>query len=141
MKEQFCLVDHEGAFLWMDPVEGATQVSIPDSVERWEAIWKFRKETVVIAHSHPVGPSDFSHTDRTTMDALVLALAPEVLFFAVVSPIGTRFISHRALTRKFDPWSGSLLPLVEGSVMLPRGLEPGWAKWLRQASMQEEKEI
>jgi len=60
-------------------------VALPDSRDRWEAIWQLRHELSEIAHSHPVGPSAFSAEDTSTMAALDLALGRK-LRYSVVAP-------------------------------------------------------
>src|SRR3954453_4630368 len=84
-REVCFLMDGEGRILWSDA--STSPVALPDSRERWEAIWKHRHQLVEIAHSHPVGPLAFSEEDETTMEALILALGTRPRF-SVVAPEG-----------------------------------------------------
>jgi hypothetical protein len=116
MREVCFLVGRDGAVLWSDA--GSSPVALPDSRERWEAIWRLRAELEEIAHSHPVGPLGFSHEDETTMAALALALgrAPR---FSVVAPAG-------------------MLARVDGKDE-PVAVEPPWAAELRLASGMQQR--
>lgn len=114
MKREVCFLIGKGdAVLWSDASD--SPVAMPDARERWLAIWERRAELVEIAHSHPVGPQAFSDEDRTTMDALDVALG-RPLRYSVVAPGGM-------IAR-----SG-----VEGGVEDVRP-EPWWAALLRAAS-------
>lgn len=84
MKREVCfLIGADGQVLWSDASD--SPVALPDSRERWEAIWSRRAELVEIAHSHPLGPEDFSAEDRSTMQAIEEALGRS-LRFSVVTP-------------------------------------------------------
>ena len=82
LREVCFLVGAEGEVLWSD--QGTTH-ALPDSRERWEAIWSNRSRLTEIAHSHPAGPLSFSAEDRTTMLAVWAALDTEVAF-SVITP-------------------------------------------------------
>ena len=58
LREVCFLISHDGAVLWADASH--SPVALPDSRDRWEAIWHLREELAEIAHSHPVGPAAFS---------------------------------------------------------------------------------
>ena len=73
LREVCLLIGRGDSILWSDA--SASPVWLPDSRERWDAIWRHRAELVEIAHSHPVGPLAFSGEDETTMAALAAALA------------------------------------------------------------------
>jgi hypothetical protein len=111
MREVFFLVSAGGDVLWSDASN--SPLALPDSRERWEAIWSHRELIDVIAHSHPVGPLGFSLEDETTMEALTSALG-RPLRFAVVAP------------------SGMLLRQAGRDENVTQ--EPAWAGTLRRAS-------
>jgi hypothetical protein len=106
------LVGARDAVLWSD--SSSSPSAMPDRRERWEAIWACRDELVEIAHSHPVGPLDFSAEDDTTMQALDAALGRSLTYSVVTS---------RGLLRKHP----------DGEVALEHN-EPWWAEVLRAAS-------
>ena len=105
------LIGRGGAVLWAD--RAADAHLLPDSRDRWAAIWQLRAELEVIAHSHPRGPLAFSDTDRTTMAALDIALG-RPRHYAVVAP-------------------GGMISCDAGEDTLT-GQEPWWAGLLRAAS-------
>ena len=77
---------------------------IPDTRERWEAIWQHRNEITEIAHSHPGNFLDFSHEDLTTMEA-VEAGTGKVFTWSIVTKGG--FLSRKARQdhqRDDAPW-------------------------------------
>jgi hypothetical protein len=106
------LVGRGGAVLWSDA--SPSPVALPDSRERWEAIWRLRDELEEIAHSHPVGPLHFSAEDESTMEALNGALGREVRF-SVVAPAGmiARQGDRNEDVRE-EPWWAALLRLASG---------------------------
>lgn len=110
-REVCVLIGRDGVVLWSDVSD--SPVALPDSRERWEAIWRLRGELEEIAHSHPVGPLGFSAEDETTMEALTVALG-RPLRFSVVAPTG--------------------MVVREGGRDLLVTEEPGWAPRLRAAS-------
>jgi protein-tyrosine-phosphatase len=84
MKREVCfLIGRNGELLWSDA--SSSPLALPDSRERWEAIWKHRAELTEIAHSHPLGPDQFSAEDCSTMRALDDALGKKVAF-SLVTP-------------------------------------------------------
>lgn len=110
-REVCVLIGRDGVVLWSEASD--SPVALPDSRERWEAIWRLRGELEEIAHSHPVGPLGFSTEDETTMEALTVALG-RPLRFSVVAPDGMVVREH-----------GRDLRITE---------EPAWAPRLRAAS-------
>lgn len=84
MKREVCfLIGRQGEVLWSDA--SSSPLALPDSRERWEAIWQHRGELTEIAHSHPLGPEQFSAEDSSTMRALDDALGRKVTF-SLVTP-------------------------------------------------------
>jgi hypothetical protein len=114
MLEVCFLIGEDGEVLWSDVGEGP--LAIADSAARWHAIWSRRDQLAEIAHSHPLGPLEFSHEDETTMKALTLALG-RALRFSVVAPNG--------MIRRIG---GETMRVVD---------EPGWAERLRRESNME----
>ncbi|MCP3098190.1 hypothetical protein LZ198_04775 [Myxococcus sp. K15C18031901] len=110
-REVCLLIGQQGEVLWCDVSDNPAL--LPDSRERWEAIWRLRAELTEVAHSHPDGPLGFSSEDETTMEALTTALgrAPR---FSVVAP-------------------GGMVARVDGRDVLVMS-EPWWAEPLREAS-------
>ena len=106
------LLDAEGAVLWRD--SSGDPAALPDSLERWQAIWAHREVLAEVAHSHPRGPLAFSAEDLSTMDALDAALG-RPLAYAVVT-------ADNLLRRRPDGRT-----LVEN-------VEPAWVADLRMAS-------
>ena len=82
-REVCFLIGKDDEVLWSDA--SRSPVALPDSRERWEAIWSRRDAIVEIAHTHPLGGAKFSHEDLTTMDALDSALGRK-LVYSVVTP-------------------------------------------------------
>lgn len=84
MKREVCfLIGANHTVLWSDA--STSPLALPDSRERWEAIWQRRADLVEIAHSHPLGPEQFSMEDITTMRALDAALGRGCRF-SLVTP-------------------------------------------------------
>jgi hypothetical protein len=117
MREVLLLIGEDDVVLWSDASD--SPVALPDSRERWEAIWSRRERIVEIAHSHPIGPQAFSREDETTMAALVTALG-RPLTFSVVAPNGM----VRCVVAPHN--EDSPVSIVED--------EPWWASLLRFAS-------
>lgn len=121
MREVLLLVGESGEVLWSDVSD--SPVLLPDSRERWEAIWSRRDRLVEIAHSHPVGPRAFSSEDRSTMEALDAALG-RPLVYTVVAPDGvvrrTAEGRHLGLDEDAVPWWAALLRLASGMSPSPR---------------------
>jgi hypothetical protein len=115
-KREVCfLLGKGGEILWSDA--STSPVLLPDSRDRWEAIWSRKDELAEIAHSHPVGPLAFSHEDETTMAALDDALGRR-LVFSVVAPNG-RIVRHADEANgvtivQEEPWWVALLRLASG---------------------------
>jgi hypothetical protein len=119
MKREVCLlIGRGGAVLWADA--SSSPSALPDSRERWEAIWELREELEEISHSHPVGPLGFSREDETTMAALTAALG-RTLRFSVVAPDG--------MIVRGDG--------VQPDLRVPAEDEPFWVDLLRAASGME----
>jgi hypothetical protein len=117
MAREVCfLIGVGGSILWADASE--SPVALPDSRDRWEAIWELRHDLYEIAHSHPVGPSAFSAEDLSTMAALDAALGRK-LRYSVVAP--------RTMIVHADDETFELNP------------EPWWAGLMRLASAMKEK--
>jgi len=113
MSREVCfLIGIDGSILWADASN--SPVALPDSRDRWEAIWQLRDDLYEIAHSHPVGPTAFSAEDTSTMSALDDALGRK-LRYSVVAP-------HAMIVRPADGETFELNP------------EPWWAGLLRLAS-------
>ncbi len=112
VREVFFVIGRGGAVLWSDA--SASAAALPDSRERWEAIWLLRAEIEELAHSHPAGPLAFSYEDETTMDALTVGLGKDVCF-SVIAPDGMvrrqRGVDERVLE---EPWWASLLRRASG---------------------------
>ena len=123
-KREVCFLVGKGeAILWADASD--SPAALPDSRARWEAIWKFRDEIEVIAHSHPMGPSAFSAEDNSTMEALDSALGKggvrPNLRYMVVAPRITIAREGTTTTEVVpEPWWAALLRLASG---LPREKE------------------
>lgn len=121
MREVLLLLGEAGEILWSDASD--SPVRLPDSRERWEAIWTRRDRLVEIAHSHPVGPRAFSSEDLSTMEALDAALG-RPLAYSVVAPDGVvrRAADGRvlALGRDDTPWWAALLALASGMSPTPK---------------------
>ena len=111
-KQEVCLlIANDGAIVWSDV--GPSASALPDSRDRWEAIWNHRHVLAEIVHSHPIGPRAFSREDETTMEALDLALG-RPLRFSVLAPDG--------------------LVVREGGKVFLSDDKPWWADLLRAAS-------
>lgn len=82
-REVCFLIGPDDTVLWSDA--STSPVALPDSRERWEAIWSRREQLVEIAHTHPLGGAHFSNTDETTMTALNSALGKAPIY-SVVTP-------------------------------------------------------
>ncbi len=82
---------------------------IPDQPERWELIWKHRREITEIAHTHPGEFLDFSKEDLTTMEA-VEAGTGRSYTWSVITRKG--YLSRNDQTdvhRQDEPWWLSLI--------------------------------
>jgi hypothetical protein len=108
VKREVCfLIGADDEVLWSDA--STSPLALPDSRERWEAIWSRRDRLVEIAHSHPLGPEAFSDEDRSTMQALDDALGRKVRF-SLVTPTQylVRGAGDEAVTEAPPPWVGAL---------------------------------
>jgi hypothetical protein len=83
-REVLFLLDEAGEVLWSD---AGSASALPDSRERWEAIWAVRDRLEAIAHSHPHGPLAFSAVDESTMAGIDEGLG-RALRYLVVAPSG-----------------------------------------------------
>ena len=114
MREVFFIIGRGGAVLWSDAGESAA--ALPDTRDRWDAIWRLRDEIEELAHSHPAGPLGFSHEDETTMEALSAGLG-RPLCFSVVAPDGTVRRQNGldvVVQHNDEPWWASLLRRASG---------------------------
>ena len=113
MRVEACfLIGVDGSVLWAD--RSTSPSALPDSRDRWEAIWRHRHALAVIAHSHPAGPLAFSAEDTSTMAAIDDALG---------RPLGYAVVTGRGLLYR-DP---------DGSLRVA-DREPAWVAELRAAS-------
>ncbi|RKH38700.1 hypothetical protein [Corallococcus sicarius] len=121
---EVCLLIGPGdVVLWGDSFDDPQ--ALPDSRERWEAIWSLRDMLVEVTHSHPEGPLGFSSEDETTMAALQAALG-RPLRFSVVAPDGmvARVGGEDVPVRPEPPWAAPLRiasGLLYGRPRLSRG--------------------
>lgn len=106
------LVSTTGAVLWADRSGDAS--ALPDSRDRWTAIWNHREDLAEIAHSHPGGLLRFSPEDGSTRAAVEAALG---------RPLTWTVVAAEGMLRACpgDP------PAVEPD-------EPWWVPLLRAAS-------
>jgi hypothetical protein len=111
VREVCFLVGAGGVVLWRDT---GSVSALPDSRQRWEAIWAHRDGLVEIAHSHPRGPLAFSTEDLTTMAALDAALG---------RPLGYCVVTAEKVLRR----------TATGETLVAEP-EPVWAPALRAAS-------
>jgi hypothetical protein len=119
-REVCLLIGREGTVLWSD--ESDSPLLLPDSRERWEAIWQLRAELEEVAHSHPEGPLGFSTEDESTMSALTSALG-RPLRFSVVAPGGmVARVDGRDLLLAEEPWWAEPLRRVSGMRREPMAL-------------------
>ena len=114
MREVCFLIGRGGAILYADASN--SPAALPDSRDRWEAIWAHRDELEAIVHSHPVGPHAFSAEDESTMAAVDAALG-KAMHYCVVSPRGTLSrtgLDSKAITLVTEPWWAHVLRLASG---------------------------
>lgn len=110
-REVCFLIGKDDEVLWSDA--SRSPVALPDSRERWEAIWSRREAIVEIAHTHPLGGAAFSNEDLTTMEALDSALGRK-LVYSVVTP--TKMLRRTpndegftdALVEDEPPWTADI---------------------------------
>ena len=113
-REVFLAIGTEGEILWSDA--STTAYALPDSRERWLAIWRVRAQLKWLVHSHPHGPRAFSSEDVSTMQALDAALGKS-LQYAVLAPDG--LVSRDGaggedVRSDVKPWWVELLRLASG---------------------------
>lgn len=104
MKREVCfLIGANDTVVWSDASESPT--ALPDSRDRWEAIWSRRAALIEIAHSHPLGPERFSAEDVSTMHALDDALGRRCRF-SLVTPTQylVRGAADEASPAEPPPW-------------------------------------
>ena len=131
-REVCFLIGRGGAILWSDASNDPS--ALPDSRQRWQAIWSHRDELEEIAHSHPDGPAAFSSEDESTMSALVSGLGRPVRFSVVARSVTVA--REMALPRADETEPITRPP--EDQIVEP---EPWWAGLLRLASgMHEDSE-
>ncbi|CAN5193429.1 hypothetical protein BH09MYX1_BH09MYX1_57600 [soil metagenome] len=112
MREVCFLIGTDGSILWADASTSAS--ALPDSRERWEAIWQNREQLSEIAHSHPGVPLGFSAEDESTMAALTQALG-RALRFSVVAPNGVVVRQNGVdVVVEKEPWWAGLLRMASG---------------------------
>ncbi len=111
-RREVCFVIARGAIVWSDV--SSSPALLPDSRDRWDAIWAHRETLDEVAHSHPLGPDAFSPEDETTMDALDAALG-RPLRYSVVTPtlLIVREHGHR-VGEQSEPWWVPLLRAASG---------------------------
>lgn len=109
MREVFFIIGRGGAILWSESSD--SPLALPDSRARWEAIWTHRADLEAIVHSHPLGPHAFSAEDRSTMEAVEIALGRK-LTWMVLSPEGLVVEGGEAPAEL--PWWTRLLGLASG---------------------------
>ena len=102
LREVCFLIGRDDVVLWSDASDRPD--ALPDSRERWEAIWRYRDELVEIAHSHPRGPLAFSSEDVTTFEAIDAALG-RALRYTIVTPGG---VLRTTMEAGEPPWASDL---------------------------------
>jgi len=65
VREVFFVIGRGGAVLWSDA--GDSAAALPDTRERWDAIWRLRGEIEELAHSHPGGTAFPSAADARSL--------------------------------------------------------------------------
>lgn len=112
LREVCLLISSNGAVFWCDASQSAS--ALPDSRQRWRAIWERKLELSEIAHSHPLGPATFSNEDESTMSAIQSGLGRR-LRFSIVTP-EVYLVRDVAGERrvKSEPWWVCLLRLASG---------------------------
>lgn len=93
---------------------------VPDSRERWEAIWQNRNEITELAHSHPGEFLDFSNEDLTTMEAVEAGTGKQFKW-SIITKKG--FLSRKGATdahREDNPWWLELIRTLSYGEPRPR---------------------
>jgi hypothetical protein len=108
MREVCFLVAADGTVLWHDTT--GTAAALPDSRQRWTAIWRHRAHLAEIAHSHPGNLLYFSAEDLTTMAAIDDALGRPLCYTVVTADrVLRRTASGVTLEPPEEPpWVGAL---------------------------------
>ena len=116
-KREVCfLIGVSDEVIYADYSESAT--ALPDACKRWKNIWDNRDSLVEIAHSHPLGGSNFSREDETTMQALLKALGRDIRF-SVVAPNEMRLRAGAAESIvAIEPWWADVMRLASGNLPL-----------------------
>ena len=126
-REVLLVLGARDVVLWADASDDPSR--LPDSRERWEALWSLRDSLVEIAHTHPLGPLAFSSEDESTMRALVDGLGRAIVF-SVVTP--------RGMIRRVVSPTGEREPPAPDAPLTQRDArvddEPWWAALLRLSS-------
>jgi hypothetical protein len=104
MVSEVCfLVDGSGRVLWQDA--SGDSAALPDSRDRWAAIWAHRAVLAEVAHSHPGGLLGFSAEDRSTMEAIDAALGRPLAYSVVTADkVLRREPDGRTLVVDLEPW-------------------------------------
>ncbi len=108
MREVCFLIGTDGTVLWHDA--SGTTTALPDSRQRWVAIWRHRAELAEIAHTHPGGLLAFSTEDRTTMAAIDDALGRPLCYSVVTADKLLRRTADGVTLEppQQPPWVGAL---------------------------------
>jgi len=112
LREVCFLIGHDGAVLWED--KSGSPEALPDSRDRWEAIWRLRGELAEIAHSHPRGPAAFSAEDESTMEAIDRALGRAVRYSVVAPRAAIARAGGETFRMDPEPWWAGLMRLTSG---------------------------
>lgn len=106
------LIGGADAVLWGE--RSSEPTALPDSRDRWTAMWRHREALAIVAHTHPTGPLAFSSTDRSTMNALDAALG-RCITYAVITQDGMVCCTDGVTTPCEDePWWTWLLRAASG---------------------------
>lgn len=124
MAREVCMViDGRDAICYADA--STSPLALPDSRDRWQAIWQLRDQVATIAHSHPYGPEAFSDEDLSTMAAIDSALGRS-LRYCVVTPETTICKLGDAPASRLipEPWWAALMRLASGMTDHPQRERP-----------------
>ncbi|MEM7394927.1 MAG: hypothetical protein AAF492_21555 [Verrucomicrobiota bacterium] len=92
-----------------------TATTVPDSRERWEAIWTYRHAITDIVHTHPGNFLGFSEEDRTTMQAVEAGTGQRYTWSIVtLSGYLSKRDEHQFLNRSRPWWLAPLRLLSFG---------------------------
>ena len=105
---------------WHKPTS-TTSVSIPDSHDLWEMIWKIRDKLDGIAHSHPgSGIPSPSNEDLTTFSAIERGLGRRLIWWITSSNQGIALVWKGPELYDYksyvcsEPWMDDLRAISEG---------------------------